>query len=40
MELHEYDSRNYLVKTLLDARAVLRNEPSLIVETGAQAVSE
>jgi hypothetical protein len=28
MELHSYDSRNYLVKTLLDARAVLRNEPS------------
>jgi len=27
-ELNEYESRNYLVKTLLDARAVLRNEPS------------
>ena len=26
--LHEYESRNYLVKTLLDARAVLRNEPA------------
>jgi hypothetical protein len=27
-ELNEYESRTYLVKTLLDARAVLRNEPS------------
>ncbi len=27
MEVHSYESRNYLVKTLLDARAVLRNEP-------------
>ena len=38
--LHEYESRNYLVKTLLDARAVLRNEPSLFVEACAQAFSK